>query len=157
MITVWITAFLVISLLLVATFLASKNFRPKSSELGKFEHIDNLNDMKVYQCLACNHKFTEADKNWYSILRLESCPSCGKSLPDNVLDKFCCSSCGKVKDIRELGSINRVARFVLNSLPAPRMKKICHQCRHSANFLGWFFLIMAVFVVVSFLFGNHVP
>jgi predicted RNA-binding Zn-ribbon protein involved in translation (DUF1610 family) len=156
-IEVWITVFFVISLLLGATFLASRNFRPKSSELGKFERVGNLKDIKIYQCPACNHKFTEADEGWYSILRLESCPSCGKSLPDNVLDKFCCSSCGKIKDIKELGSINRVARFVLNSLPAPRLEKICNQCRHSANFLGWFFLIMAVFVVVSFLSGNHAP
>lgn len=155
--TVGVTIFLVLSLLLGAAFLASKNFNPKSSKLGKFERTDNLNNLKAYQCPACNHSFTEADENWYSILYSEHCPSCGKRLPDDLLDKFCCASCGKIKDTKELGNINKVARLVLNFLPAPPMKKICNQCKFSANFLGWFFFIGALLAVYSFLFGNHVP
>jgi|GEM_PF-3484124 predicted RNA-binding Zn-ribbon protein involved in translation (DUF1610 family) len=153
--TVWITALFVVFLLLGATFLASRNSSPKSSEVNRC--ADSLNDLKVYHCPACKHKITEADENWYSILYTEHCPNCGKWLPDDLFDKFCCASCGRIKDIKELGRINRVAQFVLNSLPAPRMKKICNRCKYSANFYGWFILSGAIFSLAFWLFGNHAP
>jgi len=151
-ISVWVSVLLIILLLVGGSFLVSKNFNQKNRDHGKFESAENL---KVYQCPACNYKFTEADQNWYSILYTDHCPSCGKWLPDGLLDKFCCASCGKIKDIAELGRVHRLANFALNCLPAPKMKHICSKCRVSANILGWFFLIAAILFVYVSLFGNH--
>lgn len=153
MISVWVSVILIILLLVGGTLLVSKNFNQKTNEHGKLESAENL---RVYQCPACNYKFTEADQSWYSILRTEHCPGCGKWLPDGLLDKFCCASCGEIKDVKELGRVNRLANFALNCLPAPKMKYICSKCRNSANILGWFFLIAAILFVYVTLFVKHV-